>query len=284
MSGVGIAALGFAAMLLLIAVRMPVGLSMLVTGAAGYVYLSGWSPFLAYMKTNPYYQFANYTLSVIPLFILMGALAERSGLSTALFKAAEVFAGRMRGGLAMAVIWACTAFGAICGSSVATTATFGRAALPELHALPLRRRLRHRHHRRRRHARHPHPALGHPRRLRHHDRAEHRQAVQGGADPGPACRALLLHRDRLVVRRRPHLAPAALGRGRRPAGRIGLQRLARPAGRLDRRRRHLRRRLHADRGRRRRRRRHAAGRRGAALACPGRASSTASSRPPRPPR
>ena len=132
MSGVGIAALGCAVMLLLIAVRMPVGLSMLVTGAAGYVYLSGWSPFLAYMKTNPYYQFANYTLSVIPLFILMGALAERSGLSTALFKAAEVFAGRMRGGLAMAVIWACTAFGAICGSSVATTATFGRAALPEL--------------------------------------------------------------------------------------------------------------------------------------------------------
>jgi tripartite ATP-independent transporter DctM subunit len=96
------------------------------------VYLSGWGPFLAYMKTNPYYQFANYTLSVIPLFILMGALSERSGLSTALFRAAEAFAGRLRGGLAMAVIWACTAFGAICGSSVATTATFGRAALPEL--------------------------------------------------------------------------------------------------------------------------------------------------------
>jgi tripartite ATP-independent transporter DctM subunit len=132
MSGVAVAALGFAAMLALIAVRMPVGLSMLVTGAAGYVYLSGWGPFLAYMKTNPYYQFANYTLSVIPLFILMGALAERSGLSTSLFRAAEAFAGRMRGGLAMAVIWACTAFGAICGSSVATTATFGRAALPEL--------------------------------------------------------------------------------------------------------------------------------------------------------
>jgi tripartite ATP-independent transporter DctM subunit len=132
MSGLAVAALGFAAMLALIAVRMPVGLSMLVTGAAGYVYLSGWLPFLAYMKTNPYYQFANYTLSVIPLFILMGALAERSGLSTALFRAAEAFAGRLRGGLAMAVIWACTAFGAICGSSVATTATFGRAALPEL--------------------------------------------------------------------------------------------------------------------------------------------------------
>jgi tripartite ATP-independent transporter DctM subunit len=132
MSGLTVALIGFGAMLGLIAIRMPVGLSMLVIGAAGFIYLSSWSAFFAYMKTNSYHQFANYTLSVIPLFILMGALAERSGLSTALFRAAEAFAGRLRGGLAMAVIWACTAFGAICGSSVATTATFGRAALPEL--------------------------------------------------------------------------------------------------------------------------------------------------------
>ena len=132
MSGAGLALLGFLAMLALIAARMPVGLALLVTGTAGYVHLSGWSPFLAYMRTNTYYQFANYTLSVIPLFILMGALAERSGLSTALFRAACAFVGHLRGGLAMAVIGACTLFGAICGSSVATTATFGRAALPEL--------------------------------------------------------------------------------------------------------------------------------------------------------
>ena len=132
MSGASSAALGFAAMLLLIGLRAPVGLALLVVGTAGYVHLSGWSPFLAYMKTNTYEQFANYTLSVIPLFILMGALAERSGLSTALFRAASAFVGHFRGGLAMAVIGACTAFGAICGSSVATTATFGRAALPEL--------------------------------------------------------------------------------------------------------------------------------------------------------
>jgi tripartite ATP-independent transporter DctM subunit len=132
MSGLALAAIGFGAMLLLIAMRLPVGLSMLVVGAIGFIHLSSWSAFFSYMKTNTYHQFANYTLSVIPLFILMGALAERSGLSTALFKAAEGIAGRLRGGLAMAVIWACTAFGAICGSSVATTATFGRAALPEL--------------------------------------------------------------------------------------------------------------------------------------------------------
>lgn len=134
MSGAAIAVTGFIAMLALIAIRMPVGLSMLVVGAIGYiaVHPSGWMAFFAYMKTNPYYQFANYTLSVIPLFILMGAFAERAGLSTALFRAAASFVGHLRGGLAMAVIGACTAFGAICGSSVATTATFGRASLPEL--------------------------------------------------------------------------------------------------------------------------------------------------------
>lgn len=132
MSGTSVALLGFAAMLVLIAARMPIGLAMLVVGAFGYMHLSSGMAFFSYMKTNAYHQFSNYTLSVIPLFILMGALAERGGIATALFKAAERALGRFRGGLAMAVIGACTAFGAICGSSVATTATFGRAALPEL--------------------------------------------------------------------------------------------------------------------------------------------------------
>jgi tripartite ATP-independent transporter DctM subunit len=126
------AGLGFAAMLALIALRMPVGLAMLVTGSIGYIYLANASAFLNYMKATPYFLFSNYTLSVIPLFILMGAFAERSGLATDLFRAASSFVGHLRGGLAMAVIGACTGFGAICGSSVATTATFGRAALPEL--------------------------------------------------------------------------------------------------------------------------------------------------------
>ncbi len=126
------AGLGFAAMLALIGLRMPVGLAMLLTGSAGYIYLANASAFLNYMKSTPYFLFSNYTLSVIPLFILMGAFAERSGLATDLFKAASGFVGHLRGGLAMAVIGACTGFGAICGSSVATTATFGRAALPEL--------------------------------------------------------------------------------------------------------------------------------------------------------
>ena len=132
MSGTMIALAGFAIMLVLIAARAPIGLSMLLVGAAGYAHLASGAALFAYMKTNPYHQFANYTLSVIPLFILMGALAEKAGIAAALFKAAERALGGFRGGLAMAVIGACTAFGAICGSSVATTATFGRAALPEL--------------------------------------------------------------------------------------------------------------------------------------------------------
>ncbi len=132
MSGFAMGVAGFGLMLALIALRAPVGLSMLVVGALGYTQLSSFSALFSYMKTNTYHQFSNYTLSVIPLFILMGALAERAGIAAALFRAAEGAFGRMRGGVAMAVIGACTAFGAICGSSVATTATFGRAALPEL--------------------------------------------------------------------------------------------------------------------------------------------------------
>lgn len=132
MSGSAIALLGFFAMLGLIALRMPVGLAMIAVGSLGYAYFAGPVAFLAYMKSTPYHLFSNYTLSVIPLFILMGAFAEKTGLSTSLFKAASSFIGHRRGGLAMAVIAACTAFGAICGSAIATTATFGRATLPEL--------------------------------------------------------------------------------------------------------------------------------------------------------
>ena len=132
MSGASLAITGFAVMLALMALRLPIGLAMLVVGSAGYIQLNGLEPFLNYIRTTPYQIFANYTLSVIPLFVLMGAFAERSGLAGDLFKAASAFVGHRRGGLGMAMIGACTGFGAICGSSVATTATFARAALPQL--------------------------------------------------------------------------------------------------------------------------------------------------------
>ncbi len=131
MSGATVALIGFGGMLVLLGLRMPIGLAMLTAGSIGYTWFTSLPIFMNYMKTTPYHLFANYTLSVIPLFILMGALAEKSGLSTALFRAAAAFLGHLRGGLGMALIGACTGFGAICGSSVATTATFGRATLPE---------------------------------------------------------------------------------------------------------------------------------------------------------
>lgn len=101
MTGTSAAILGFAVMLLLMAMRMPIGLSLLFVGGAGYAWLGGWPIFLNYIKSTPYHDFSNYTLSVIPLFILMGALAEKSGLSTSLFRAASSLVGHRRGGLAM---------------------------------------------------------------------------------------------------------------------------------------------------------------------------------------
>ncbi len=132
MSGSMLALCGFGGMLVLIMLRMHVGLAMLVSGAIGYVSVMGFPALIGYMKTNTYHQFANYTLGVIPMFILMGAFAERSGLARDLFGAARALIGHFRGGLAMAVIGAATVFGAICGSSVAASATFARTALPEL--------------------------------------------------------------------------------------------------------------------------------------------------------
>ena len=127
-----VAGAGFAALLLMIAARAPVGIAMLAVGAAGYYHIVGADPLLNYLKTTPYHLFANYTFSVIPLFILMGAIAERGGLARDLFAAASAVIGHRRGGMAMGVVGACAAFGAVCGSSVATTATMGRASLPEL--------------------------------------------------------------------------------------------------------------------------------------------------------
>lgn len=119
-------------MIALIVVRMPLALAMFIVGGVGYAYLTSVDIVFYNIKTNVLHQFANHTLSVIPLFILMGAFAERSGIARLIFEAAERGLRRIRGGLVMAVILACAAFGSICGSSVATTATFGRVALPEL--------------------------------------------------------------------------------------------------------------------------------------------------------
>ena len=135
MSGVEFGFLMFGAMLVLLAIRVPIGIAMLLTGAAGYVTLAGWTPLLNYLKTVAYSRFSIYDLSVIPLFLLMGHFASRGGLSRALFNAANAMIGHWRGGIAMAAVGACAGFGAICGSSLATAATMGQVALPELRRL-----------------------------------------------------------------------------------------------------------------------------------------------------
>ena len=120
-------------MLMLILARVPIMLSMLAVGIFGqYLILGNWNPFFAQMKTVTYSTFSNYSLSVIPMFLLMGQFASRGGMSKALFRVAKTFVGHRRGGLAQAAIVACGGFGAICGSSLATAATMGQVALPEL--------------------------------------------------------------------------------------------------------------------------------------------------------
>ncbi|HVE48359.1 MAG TPA: TRAP transporter large permease [Casimicrobiaceae bacterium] len=122
----------FGAMLVLMAFRVPIAIAMFVPGAIGYTILASEAALLSHLKGAVYARFSVYDLSVIPLFLLMGQFATQGGLSKALFRAAASVVGHFRGGLAMASVLACAAFGAICGSSVATAATVAQVALPEM--------------------------------------------------------------------------------------------------------------------------------------------------------
>src|SRR5690606_1644798 len=120
-------------LLALIFLRIPIGLAMLVVGFGGSTLVHGTpAMMLAQMKNLPFGTFSSYSLSIVPLFLLMGQFATLGGMSTALFKAAESWLGHRRGGVAMAAVGACAGFGSICGSSLATAATMGQVALPEL--------------------------------------------------------------------------------------------------------------------------------------------------------
>ena len=122
----------FAIMLVLMALRAPIAIAMFAAGAVGYVAQAGWLPFSNFLNTQAFARFASYDLSVIPLFILMGNFATQGGISRALFQFASAVMSRFKGGLAMAAVLASAAFGAICGSSVATAATITSVALPEM--------------------------------------------------------------------------------------------------------------------------------------------------------
>ena len=124
--------LGLVALVALIAIRIPIAYSMILVGAGGMMILGDPLIFLAQLKNLAYSQFSIYDLSVLPMFVLMGNISTRAGLSRALFRAANAWLGWMRGGIAMAAIAACAGFGAVCGSSLATASTMGQVALPEL--------------------------------------------------------------------------------------------------------------------------------------------------------
>ncbi len=132
MSGLSLGLSMFGGMLALMALRVPIAISMFVPGAIGYFSIAGEGPLLNFLKGIAYARLSNYDLSVIPLFLLMGQFATQGGLSRALFAFANALIGHLRGGMAMASVLACAAFGTVCGSSVATCATVTQVALPEM--------------------------------------------------------------------------------------------------------------------------------------------------------
>ncbi|MBU6187790.1 MAG: TRAP transporter large permease [Betaproteobacteria bacterium] len=126
------ALLGLGAMMLLALAGLPIAFAMGLVGFFGLAIVRGWNPALASAGTLMYETGFSYTLSVVPLFILMGNFVSRAGLSQELFRAAYAFIGHWRGGLAMSTIVACAGFGSICGSSIATAATMARVAYPSM--------------------------------------------------------------------------------------------------------------------------------------------------------
>ncbi|MBK0325918.1 TRAP transporter large permease [Rhodobacteraceae bacterium F11138] len=133
MSALEIGIASFPALMVLIFLRVPIGLSMFLTGLVGLIIVTdGTNMAFSRLKNETYTTFSSYSLTIVPMFLLMGHFATLGGMSSSLFKAAEGFLGHRKGGVAMAAIGACAGFGAICGSSLATAATMGRVALPEL--------------------------------------------------------------------------------------------------------------------------------------------------------
>jgi tripartite ATP-independent transporter DctM subunit len=126
--------LGLLLMMALAFFRVPIALSMGIVGIVGYAYMRDWNWTVAFAiaQTKVYETGRNYTLSVVPLFILMGNFVTRAGMSQELFRAAYAFIGHLRGGLAMATVWASAGFGGICGSSIATAATMAKVAYPSM--------------------------------------------------------------------------------------------------------------------------------------------------------
>jgi tripartite ATP-independent transporter DctM subunit len=127
--------LAFAVLLALAFARIPIAFAMLIVGVGGFTFERGLPAALDQLAQTTFAAGINYELSVVPLFILMGNLVARAGMSQELFRAAHAFIGHWRGGLAMSTVVACAGFGAICGSSIATAATMSRVAYPPMRQL-----------------------------------------------------------------------------------------------------------------------------------------------------
>ncbi|MGQ3030442.1 MAG: TRAP transporter large permease, partial [Ferrovibrionaceae bacterium] len=132
MSAEVVGMIGMAGLVVMILCRIPVAIALGLVGLVGYAVLQGWAKAALVFGAVPLELASAYTLSVVPLFVLMGALATTAGLSADLFRAANAMFMGVRGSLAMAAIGASAAFGAVCGSSVATAATMGRVSIPEM--------------------------------------------------------------------------------------------------------------------------------------------------------
>jgi C4-dicarboxylate transporter, DctM subunit len=132
MSSDVVALVGFVSLFVLMLLRVPVGMAMGLVGVTGFGYMVGSGPALKMVGQTSMRTVTDWNFAVVPLFLLMGSFATTSGMSRELFRAANAFLGHLRGGLGIATIAACGGFAAICGSSVATAATFSRVAYPEM--------------------------------------------------------------------------------------------------------------------------------------------------------
>jgi tripartite ATP-independent transporter DctM subunit len=132
MSPAGIGGVMIAGLVALMVLRVPIFLAMALAGAAGYVWQAGPPPLLSYLKTSAVSLFVSYDYSIVPLFLLMGHFAGLAGISADLFAAANAWVGHRRGGLAASTVLGCGAFGAICGSSIATASAMAAVALPQM--------------------------------------------------------------------------------------------------------------------------------------------------------
>src|SRR5712672_1917821 len=132
MSSDAIAILAFVVLFVLMLLRVPVGMAMGLVGVSGFAWIVGGGPALKNVGHTTMRTVTDYNFAVVPLFLLMGSFATTSGMSRELFRAGNAFLGHLRGGLGIATIAACGGFAAICGSSVATAATFSTVAYPEM--------------------------------------------------------------------------------------------------------------------------------------------------------